>query len=335
MQLDEKGRGLRYDLRYRCLAAFLAALTDVRKLTIDDIMQAFWARKQCEVGVGSDIISEGGVLVDRKCFVEVLGVVLPRFFDANNLFSALDPNRSGSIAIHSLHALVSLQALPMGCEAWQIVHAALRAATWEVLNCRLHRNSSIRSTLSTAHKASSAAQLAAQQHLAANASIMQEKELQVKLEASTERLKDHLKRRVAQEVMAAIASDSSRDGDEVDDGLDDAQREAAALKSVMLPAGTLNACLRAVCTSPESEKKSSLSIFILVKKAQGENLWDEEFASKHRGYAREDVGVGVAMQYLNDNEDEAAFLKGELLKMQAKVNAHAVMGSRRPRHEGL
>lgn len=70
MQLDEKGQGLRYDLRYRVLAAFINVLSGTRKVTIDDVLQAFWAKRQCEIGLGLDIISENGVIVDRKSFVE-------------------------------------------------------------------------------------------------------------------------------------------------------------------------------------------------------------------------------------------------------------------------
>ena len=70
VQLDEKGKGLRYDLRYRVLASFINVLSGTRKVSIDDVIQAFWAKKQCETGVGLDIISENGVIVDRNSFVE-------------------------------------------------------------------------------------------------------------------------------------------------------------------------------------------------------------------------------------------------------------------------
>jgi hypothetical protein len=66
----------------------------------------------------------------------------------------------------------------------------------------------------------------------------------------------------------------------------------------------------------------------MIKKAQAENIWDEDFLKKNKGYTREDVSVGFAMDYLTDNEDESVFLKEELVKIHAKINAHAVMCKR-------
>jgi hypothetical protein len=326
VQLDNKGQGLRYDLRYRLIAAFVNVLKETRKIEIDDVIQAFWAKKQCEIGIGLDIMSENGVIVDRKSFVEVLTVILPKFLEANTLFSVLDPNRSGYISIHVLHALVSLYALPLHCQAWQIVEACVRAATWEVLNCRLHQNPSLKSTLSTANKAKNAAQIAAQQHLEENAAEMQQRELNVKLNANNDRLKDHLKKKVTEDLLSNMRLNEQEI--EVDDGLNDAQREAFAIRGAFLPPGILNACLRIVCTSPETEKSCSLSLFIMIKKAQAENIWDEDFLKKNKGYTREDVSVGFAMDYLTDNKDESVFLKEELVKMHAKINAHAMMCKR-------
>jgi len=326
VQLDEKGQGLRYDLRYRTFASFINILKDMRKITIDDVVQAFWAKKQCEIGIGLDIISECGVIVDRKSFVEVLGIIIPKFLDANTLFSVLDPNRSGFIAVHQLHAMAALYALPVNCEAWQIVEACLRAATWEVLNCRMHVNSSVKSTLSTADKAKNATQIAAQQHLEDNAAEMQEKELEVKLQANNTRLKEHLRKRVTQELVNNM--EYGVDDGDVDDGLDDSQRETTAIRNALLPPGVLNSCMRVICTSPESEKRSSLSLFVMIKKLQAENIWDEDFHLKNKGYSREDVSVGNAIDYLDNDEDDRANLKEELLKMHAKINAHALMCKR-------
>jgi hypothetical protein len=52
------------------LASFINILSNTRKVSIDDVVQAFWAKKQCEIGIGLDIISESGVIVDRNTFVE-------------------------------------------------------------------------------------------------------------------------------------------------------------------------------------------------------------------------------------------------------------------------
>lgn len=268
----------------------------------------------------------------------MLGIILPNFLDANTLFSSLDPNRSGFIAIHQLHALVSLYYLKLDCATWEIVAALVHAATWEILNCRVHVNPSIRSTLSTASKASNAAQLAAKKHLEANAAKMKEKEMKVKLEANNTRMKEHLRKRVEAELIVSLSADKvenegSAGGDlniEDDSHYDyalHAQREKEAIRGAFLPPGILNACIRIICTSPEAEKKCSLSLFIMIKKAQAENIWDEHFLRDNRGYTREDVSVGFASDYLNDNEDEGEFLKEELLRMHAKINAHTRIGS--------
>ena len=261
--------------------------------------------------------------------ITVLGIILPKFLDANTLFSALDPNRSGFIAIHTLHALVNLYFLKLDCTTCEIANALLRAATWEILNCRVHLDQSIRSTLSTANKANNAVQIAAKRHLEENAAEMQEKELKVKLEANNTRMKAHLRKRVEAELMVSLSQDTEdgKAGVDVDD--DDfnygqhAEREAAALRGAFLPPGILNACLRTICTSPETEKQYSLSLFIMIKKGQAENIWNANFFRDHRGYTREDVSEGFAVDYLNDN---GVFLKEELLKMHAKINAHTRMG---------
>jgi hypothetical protein len=155
---------------------------------------------------------------------------------------------------------------------------------------------------------------------------MQQRELNVKLNANNDRLKDHLKKKVTEDLLSNMRLNEQEI--EVDDGLNDAQREAFAIRGAFLPPGILNACLRIVCTSPETEKSCSLSLFIMIKKAQAENIWDEDFLKKNKGYTREDVSVGFAMDYLTDNKDESVFLKEELVKMHAKINAHAMMCKR-------
>ena len=283
-------------------------------------MQAFWARKQCEIGIGCDIISDNGVIIDRKTFVEVLGVVLPRFLDSNTLFSVLDPNRSGFIAIHMLHVLVSIYSLHSNCELAKVVTTALRAASWEILNCRVHKNCKVRSSLSTADKAMNAAQIAAQKHLEENTSLMQEKELKVKIEANNTRMKEHLRKKVAEELMDTLNEEAGNELEEEDE-----DHEDFAMLHAMLPPVTLNSCIRAICTSPESEKRCSLSLFVLIKKAQAENIWDENFMENNRGYRREDVRVSFAVDYLANNEDDTFLLMDEFRKMRAKIGEYGMM----------
>lgn len=334
MQLDTKGNGLRYDLRYRSLATFITVLETTRKVSIDDIIQAFWAKKQDEIGVGLDIMSENGVTVDRNGFVDVLGSILPRFLEANTLFSVLDPSRSGYLAIHQLHLLVSLYHLQLTCDTSGIVEAALRAATWEVLNCRMHQDSKVKSSLSTASKANNATQIAVKKLLEENSSNLQEKERKVKLEVASNnsRLKGrHIRLRVAAEAVALAEAeeDGGKDSDVKEETLQTSSlSESDAMRGAYLPPGILNACIRAICSSPETEKHTSLTLFSLIKRAQAENIWDENFLQNHRGYTRDDVSVGYIMDSLSKSEDFGVLLKEELMKMHAKINAHALMGTR-------
>lgn len=326
VQLDEKGMALRYELRYKALADFINVLSTTRKVSIDDIIQALWAKKQNEMGTGLDILSESGVLMDRSSFVEVIKAELPRLQDPNTLFSVLDPSRSGYAAVHELHALVSLFFLKRSSEAATIVATTLRCAAWEVLNCRMHRDASIKSTLSTADKPQTAAQMAIDGSKESNAASMRERELMVQLEANSRFSGDklqHLQKRMEEEILNSLR-DREATGDAVEH-VSDEEREQRAIADTFLPPAILNGCLRAICTTAEAEKSCSLSTFILVKKCQAENLWDEDFATKHRGYSQEDVSVRLAIDYLSENEDEMVFLKEQFSSLQSKIKAYTPM----------
>lgn len=253
--LDEKGLGLRFQLRPKVLGEFLRCYKHFTRMSMDEILLALWEEVQEQYGKGIEILGDGGVMINRQGFFRVVSHAVHALetADVHTLFSTLDPSRRGYAPCHLLHGLGVMIQLRQGTSAEAIARALLRGAVWEHLNSRENADPSIVSSLSTSN----------------TIFYDQIKERKKRAESVVEAER-------STSTTATTSSSSAAKGVTPRDIAAEMKRQREAEDDAMyksyLPPSTVSACLRAVCTSPTAERSLSAQLQPLFKSSYSKNV---------------------------------------------------------------